>query len=1110
MMKRLLRSSKSEEIQPFPSRLRKCIKRNAQELKNKVKCKPLEKFRAKENVLLKTIDLKTNNSKPIEFQNFLEEREVVGSFSKTCEHVCIIGSKGSGKTTVLARFIGEAYAGRIPQIEDGHVLHVLNCNRFDADEEITVLEFLFGDFGEELVTLGEKREGYEWMKNNPTKLTFVVDSLESLRYPIKEDNTVWHYDRATPGTILRNLIEGNLFISCAVLTTCEATKFEERVDGDDQLPVEKTILVSGLSPASINRIASKYLGEERFNKSFVYLKSVSPYLMTLCENPTILILTLASIKNCDDPEFLPKGISAVVIKILNRIIEKSKDVDSENLVITIEKLKFLAFHIKRKKTSNITSDQLQATGLTSNVLLSSWFVLDGIPLITEVESSSPGEKDLQFMHPVLIDVLFGLFIAELEWEKFTKFVENFFSSSRYSPIARYVGGCIMDEKLFEESLNCYAMNTVRLTQLRNDKDRKCTLLKGSLTSWLLELEDTFELDNQLNLFHTICECGREIKPIVYLNIDKIKLCRFGSWILNSADMCALATIISYRVELEQLTLTDCPVSPILLDTLQRCIRAINKFSKVQNFALNIEEGEKIATEEYIHSITGLLMYTSNNMDLRGWRLNNNGVLLLQKMLNDLQKYSLKIQTGPEKFIVTQSNWYDATQKEITPEGGSVSLHDFNFDFPKGSLTDKTKVQLEMTNSPPEYPDAYIIISSTVNVSINAELWKPLNISVNPWVCKDDNDDDVILEVLHLEEGNDSWAAVESMPFSDESDVEFQCQSFSKISLAIKILFGHKVIFPISGVFCVNKNIWCVWFYIDTKATRSEAMENLKQEGYKHLCSFNTVFAKFGDEIEVKSEILPPDEGFTFRFRHKLSFKLNIKLWKFRLPHLTYYLEHEGPVRKACTLKIGYDIMLNNAQADNGFGYFEHDVEATLDRSFSQPKKRIEDIINEIPTRFSAGKFKTFSLSKRGLSLDISEVDQIDNENQKINDKIRAMVMAWKAKNGNNATGEKLSRIIETYFDENPTADNTERLLLERTYDEVASHYGSFHEWIGFASSENGLNIPLQIKEKFIGNQENITRNQKLEMLRYWTESAGSSVSAKMLEEVMETYDQKSA
>ncbi|XP_077975319.1 uncharacterized protein LOC144431282 [Styela clava] len=1109
-MQRLLRSSKSEGIQPFPSRLRECIKRNAQELKNKVKCKPLEKLTTKENVLLRTIDLKTNNSKSIEFQDFFEEKEIVGSFSKTCEHVCIIGSKGSGKTTVLARFIGEAYAGRIPQIENEHVLHVINCHRFDANEEITVPEFLFGDFGEESVTLGEKREGYEWMKNNPTKLTFVVDSLESLRYPIEEDNTVGHYDRATPGTILRNLIEGNLFISCAVLTTCEAKKFEEHVDGDDKLPVEKTILVSGLSPASINRIASKYLGEERFNESFVYLKSVSPYLMTLCENPTMLILTLASIKNCDDPEFLPKSMSGVVIKMLNRIIEKSKDVDSGNIAITLEKLKFLAFHIKRKKISDITSEQLQATGLTSTVLLSNWFVLDGIALISEVESSSPGEKDLQFIHPVLIDVLFGIFIAELEWEKFSKFVENFFSSNRYSSIARYVGGCIMDEKIFEESLNCYAMNTVRLTQLRNDKDRKCTLIKRRLTSWLLELEDIFELDNQLNLFHTICECGREIKPIVYLNIDKLKLCRFGSWILNSADMCSIATIISYRVELEQLALTDCPVSPFLLDTLQRCIRAINKFSKVQNFALNIDEGEKSATEEYIHSITGLLMYTSNNMDLRGWRLNNNEIMLLQKMLNDLQKYSLKIQTGPEKFIVTQSNWYDAIQKEIPPEGGCVSLHDFNFDFPKGSLTDKTKVQLEMTNLPPDYPDAYLIISSTVNVSINAELWKPLNISVNPWVSKDDKEDEVILEVLHLEDGSDSWTTVETMPFSDETDVVFQCQSFSRISLAIKMLFGHKVSLPISGVICFNKNIWCVWFFLDTKATRSEAIENLKYEGYKSLCSFNTVFAKFGDEIEVKLEILRPDEGFSFRFRHKLSFQLNLKMRKLGLPHLTYYLEHDGPVRKPCTLKIEYDIMLNNAQAENGFGCFEHNVEATLEKSFSRPKKRIEDVLNEIPTRFSAGKFKNFALSSRGLSLDMSEVDHMDEENRKINDKIRAMVMAWKEKNGNNATGEALSRIIEAYFDENPTSDNTERLLLERTYEEAASHYGSFHEWIGFAISGNGLNIPLQIREQIIGDQENITRNQKLQMLRYWTESAGDSVSSKMLEEVMENYDQAPA
>lgn len=336
-------------------------------------------------------------------------------------YVILVGGAGSGKTTLIKRYVKMVLQKDITRLENIQMVHLVNVRDLKNYVKLSTRDLLFGKLipGEQYKRPIEC--GYKWMQDeeNQPEIMLAFDGIDTAPWTLSESkHNLIDYDEITEAdTMMYNILYGHLFPKCWIVLT-------SREYGIIQFPrmirPECVVALKGLNRISIE-ILVKQLAKDAGERIWIDLQKKSLNLMLLCSTPLFLVFTVVVYKMRSSP---PDNLSGIIMIILeDHIHSEHSTVDSVRDIIN--KLKILSFQGLKNKRVVFDASEVKRVGLSVDDVRD---LVIKVP--TPAESGVYKQKLLEedyslfFCHQAVQESLAALHIADLELDKFIEFVKN--------------------------------------------------------------------------------------------------------------------------------------------------------------------------------------------------------------------------------------------------------------------------------------------------------------------------------------------------------------------------------------------------------------------------------------------------------------------------------------------------------------------------------------------------------------------------------------------------------------------------------------------------------------------------------------------------------------
>lgn len=376
--------------------------------------------------------------------------------------ITFAGPAGSGKTTLLKAISQDVIRGKYKNLNEVEIVLFIKCRNFRKDNEVTPGQLLLHNV--QTLDESEMKETMTFAKENPCKILFVLDSLDTLPYTLDGEKEVCDFEgKTTPPTVLWNLLSGRLFPGCRIITSSREHTIRNYKDA---LRAEKVIALAGLTKDSIHEIIAGYLDKEEADEILLYLETKSPSLMSLCSIPVFLVFTLIGWK-IKSKDFVPSTMSGIMVLLLSSLMH-SEHAHVVNIEDVINKLKVLSFDCTMEHTVLFPTSKLGVYDLDPSEVTDVAILAPGKFLKKLLE----GDDFLFFCHQSIQETLTAFHVAEMEYGEFTKFVDEYLHTPHFYIIRRILCGILLDSEVVTASSDLLQgfilfYLTVLFCQLRN-------------------------------------------------------------------------------------------------------------------------------------------------------------------------------------------------------------------------------------------------------------------------------------------------------------------------------------------------------------------------------------------------------------------------------------------------------------------------------------------------------------------------------------------------------------------------------------------------------------------------------------------------------------------
>ena len=288
------------------------------------------------------------------------------------------------------------------------------------------------------------------MIQHPKKVTFVVDSLDTLPYQLENERTIIRRSNAsaTPATILYNLFVGNLLPGSKILSSSRQHTIVKY--GGDLRP-DRIISLEGLSNESIDNLVYGFLGQEKGHWVLEYFKTKCPVLYILGRIPAFLVFSLIGLSaRIDEDTFTPKTISGIMMNLMESLVHskhlvKLGSLHEHDFNKIISMLKKLSFDGMKEGRVLFSEQDFKAVGLNANEVTDLVVILPGrVDFITRLML---GESVMFYSHQSIQEFFSALYIAEMESGDFKSFISDKIHESNFLTIRRMLAGILLDPEV---------------------------------------------------------------------------------------------------------------------------------------------------------------------------------------------------------------------------------------------------------------------------------------------------------------------------------------------------------------------------------------------------------------------------------------------------------------------------------------------------------------------------------------------------------------------------------------------------------------------------------------------------------------------------------------
>ncbi|CAK8684898.1 unnamed protein product [Clavelina lepadiformis] len=594
-----------------------------------------------EEYLPSTATLSIREELQVDFEDLLQ--------SENQPHfVCLIGIPGSGKSTC---------ASRLAKSKD-FACFSMNFMDMTYPDPLTLKDLLLRKAYPDL----EKKvcdEAFRWIVHNQKQCAFIFDGIDQAEWTLKEKVPRQDYDTPLPVADLVSNLCNKRFLPDAHLV------FTSRPHSVIFLPKscrpDATYLLGDLTYDCTKELFYSYAGDQA-GSMWEALESHAPHLISLCSNPLMIQLVVASCLNPSSKfgnilslsckSFTQTRVFATVLDNLKRC-NNTRHKNIEELSAQIGRV---AFQATKNSTVIITTDQLRKEGLSTEKVQDIIITFHSRKGITS--KVFEGDTKMIFCHQTFQEYYTGYHVTHsMSIQDFLALVKGQLFTYRWAMVRRFVCGQLVDlTSGFQEEKSC--------TSIRNDTayKRKSTgelkavgdlihekrqILVDSIIQKMKEFSAKFEGDADskrrlLDLWCDVHECNDEYlrkKAAEYTPVN-VKL-----WAtpLNAHQVFSCCYILSLAENIQVLNLSSCHLTRTYFrqfcDAIKH-MKSIKMFSFVGNYL----------ESNAVHDICEILPYITHELGM-GWcfastfgmrSANEDEMSLIQESLNKLDDSNLQV------------------------------------------------------------------------------------------------------------------------------------------------------------------------------------------------------------------------------------------------------------------------------------------------------------------------------------------------------------------------------------------------------------------------------------------------------------------------------------
>ncbi|CAK8684840.1 unnamed protein product [Clavelina lepadiformis] len=349
--------------------------------------------------------------------------------------ICLIGIPGSGKTTC---------ARRLAKSEEFTCFYMKFMD-MNYETDLTLKDLFICKAYPDL----EKKvcdEAFQWIVHNQKQCAFIFDGIDQAEWTLKEKVPRQDYDTPLPVADLVSNLCNKRFLPDAHLV------FTSRPHSVIFLPKscrpDATYLLGDLPYDCTKKLFYSYAGDQA-GSMWEALESHAPHLISLCSNPLMIQLVVASCLNPSSKvgDILSSSDKAFTqTRVFATVLDNLKHCDNtrhENIEELSAQIGRVAFQATRNSTVVITIHQLRNEGLSSEMVQDIIITLHAHKGITS--KVFEGDTKMIFCHQTFQEYYTGYHITHsMSVREFKALVEEELFTDRWAMVRRFLCGQLVD------------------------------------------------------------------------------------------------------------------------------------------------------------------------------------------------------------------------------------------------------------------------------------------------------------------------------------------------------------------------------------------------------------------------------------------------------------------------------------------------------------------------------------------------------------------------------------------------------------------------------------------------------------------------------------------
>lgn len=348
--------------------------------------------------------------------------------------VSLVGFEGYGKSTLMKRYADMA-TGRVVNVnelaETGmkrwhpfarkdffKFVHYIDLRDLPTEGEYTVDELLFQILIKDM-TPYEAEVGYRWLQIYKKSMLFIIDSVNDLdMFPEEVRQHVGFSDKASPQTIMYNLLTGNILPKAHILISSSVTNTSHIAE---VLSPDRVYVLSGFDRNDIKTYLAKN------TRVFKLLTDGSND--NLFASSKVPLGMFYSANALSDEHYRLDSLLGAISQYVRTAVGGTVQAktDSDEIFTKVKKLSFQC----SLQGDEVVHENLPSMSLTSEDLASCRLFVEKSVGRIGADDTMRWIKTFTFGHVTIREYLSALHLAETDMDAFTKFTNENFGVARF-------------------------------------------------------------------------------------------------------------------------------------------------------------------------------------------------------------------------------------------------------------------------------------------------------------------------------------------------------------------------------------------------------------------------------------------------------------------------------------------------------------------------------------------------------------------------------------------------------------------------------------------------------------------------------------------------------